>query len=159
MRYASISTDGQFQSRGFVSPITQYGFFTETEVETIEFFARKCGYTIDPGLDFEPTKVKIFSKDFQKFGYIRPLWDKLEDGTWGKKIVFGFYKGKRWITKYNIYHNIQSLADMMKDIRDGKVKGLNSVRMMSAYKYKILIKDLENEITRRLISHYYVPEQ
>jgi hypothetical protein len=164
--YMSVSTNGQFRSRGFVTPnTTQYGFFTTGETALIKRFAEECGYIHEQDPEAEPCQIKVYSRDMKKYGFLRPLWDKVEDGTWKKKIVYGFYRGKKWVTKYNITPNLGALNELLGDIRSctakkpaGQDSKLN-VRMMSHYMYRILIKDLENDVMRERIARYYVPER
>ena len=141
-----VKEPGGFESRGFYrSPDILFGYLNRTELDSIQILASECGYIIEPDPEIEPAKVKIYSADMTRWGFIRKLWNQLPDlnGAFGSQIVYGFFSGKRFIAKYSINENLMNLKDMLS--ANQTTNGLRGV----------MIKDLETGTVRDQIASLY----
>jgi hypothetical protein len=141
-----VREPGQFESRGFYrSPDIMFGYLDKKELEAIGVLASHCGYIIEPDPEREPSKVKIYSADYTRWGFIRKLWNALPDlnGNFGSQLVYGFFSGKRFIAKYSINENFMNLIKHLSD--DEPSDSLIGIR----------IKDLETGATRDQIIQLY----
>jgi len=144
-----VKEPGGFESRGFYrSPDILFGYLNRTELDSIQILASECGYIIEPDPEIEPAKVKIYSADMTRWGFIRKLWNQLPDlnGAFGSQIVYGFFSGKRFIAKYSINENFLNLKELLLDPANQANNGLRGV----------MIKDLETGTIRDQISAIYV---
>ena len=142
-----VREPGQFENRGFYrSPDIMFGYLQKNDLQVIKRLAEVCDYVVVPDPEREPSKVQIFSKDLQRWGFIRKLWNQRPDlnGAFGSQFVYGFFSGKRFISKYSINENIVALMNVLSS---GQItqEGLLPVR----------IKDLETGVIHDQIASLY----
>ena len=132
-----------FESRGFyVRPDIQFGVFEAHDINDVKRLCKECGYLMEQDPEIHPATIKIYGKNRSRYGWLKKVWHKMEDGGYAAQYVYGFFKkndntGKyTWVTKYSINENLMNLCNLL-------VARVNNEKLNEKLRfYGIYIKDL-----------------
>ena len=102
-----------FTVEGFCRNDSFYVRFDDKELAILQEYADSMGYILEPEVmatdPSHPMRFKVWnSATPHLYGWITKVTEKI-NGTWQPNILYGFYKQGRFLNKYSIVSNIDSL--------------------------------------------------